>query len=248
MFHFVRMWPASQWWASILFLHPTPSPRTHGQNGQQRLSSYSLQLKKNITVQIDHMFLSVCLSSLGIYRQHAGASNESTLSLFFRSLLPNFNLQVSFLDQHVGDQRDLKCECLSEATSSFTCNQDILPSLCHFFQWTFHFYWPQRRFGHGGIHRVCSFTAASLSLLLKKSLSRDLWNLLTRCFKSSIIALFLLLWDQWGQPWTIQLETTENHHLNPINCLLSSSTILQNILQWTDQVKNFWFNLFTLLK
>ncbi|XP_072321810.1 ribosome quality control complex subunit TCF25 isoform X2 [Eucyclogobius newberryi] len=26
-------------------------------------------------------------------RQHAGASNESTLSLFFRSLLPNFNLQ-----------------------------------------------------------------------------------------------------------------------------------------------------------
>ncbi|XP_039991750.1 transcription factor 25 isoform X1 [Xiphias gladius] len=27
-------------------------------------------------------------------RQHVGASNESTLSLFFRSLLPNFNLQV----------------------------------------------------------------------------------------------------------------------------------------------------------
>lgn len=30
------------------------------------------------------------------YRPHVGASNESTLSLFFRSLLPNFNLQVSF--------------------------------------------------------------------------------------------------------------------------------------------------------
>uniref|UniRef100_A0A3B3Z651 Uncharacterized protein n=1 Tax=Periophthalmus magnuspinnatus TaxID=409849 RepID=A0A3B3Z651_9GOBI len=33
-------------------------------------------------------------------RQHAGASNESTLSLFFRSLLPNFNLQVSIFNLH----------------------------------------------------------------------------------------------------------------------------------------------------
>uniref|UniRef100_A0A671UZW0 Transcription factor 25 (basic helix-loop-helix) n=1 Tax=Sparus aurata TaxID=8175 RepID=A0A671UZW0_SPAAU len=32
-------------------------------------------------------------------RQHVGATNESTLSLFFRSLLPNFNLQVSCTDQ-----------------------------------------------------------------------------------------------------------------------------------------------------
>uniref|UniRef100_A0A3Q3WZW9 Uncharacterized protein n=1 Tax=Mola mola TaxID=94237 RepID=A0A3Q3WZW9_MOLML len=32
-------------------------------------------------------------------RQHVGASNESTLSLFFRSLLPNFNFQVSCMDQ-----------------------------------------------------------------------------------------------------------------------------------------------------
>uniref|UniRef100_A0A8C2W6V3 Transcription factor 25 (basic helix-loop-helix) n=1 Tax=Cyclopterus lumpus TaxID=8103 RepID=A0A8C2W6V3_CYCLU len=32
-------------------------------------------------------------------RQHVGATNESTLSLFFRSLLPNFNLQVSSMDQ-----------------------------------------------------------------------------------------------------------------------------------------------------
>lgn len=31
-------------------------------------------------------------------RPHVGASNESTLSLFFRSLLPNFNLQVSFFE------------------------------------------------------------------------------------------------------------------------------------------------------
>uniref|UniRef100_A0A673ANH2 Transcription factor 25 (basic helix-loop-helix) n=1 Tax=Sphaeramia orbicularis TaxID=375764 RepID=A0A673ANH2_9TELE len=32
-------------------------------------------------------------------RQNVGASNESTLSLFFRSLLPNFNLQVSLADK-----------------------------------------------------------------------------------------------------------------------------------------------------
>lgn len=38
----------------------------------------------------------VCVSS---NRQNGGASNESTLSLFFRSLLPNFNFQVSAVYQ-----------------------------------------------------------------------------------------------------------------------------------------------------
>uniref|UniRef100_A0A8C5DK57 Transcription factor 25 n=1 Tax=Gouania willdenowi TaxID=441366 RepID=A0A8C5DK57_GOUWI len=35
-------------------------------------------------------------------RQRAGSSNESTLSLFFRSLLPNFNLQVSCVELVTG--------------------------------------------------------------------------------------------------------------------------------------------------
>lgn len=44
------------------------------------------------------------------YRQHAGATNESTLSLFFRSLLPNFNLQVSCMDKCLGFNWDFSAE------------------------------------------------------------------------------------------------------------------------------------------
>lgn len=50
----------------------------------------------------------VCLFvHVSAYRQHAGATNESTLSLFFRSLLPNFNLQVSCMDQYRGPNWDI---------------------------------------------------------------------------------------------------------------------------------------------
>uniref|UniRef100_A0A9J7X989 Transcription factor 25 (basic helix-loop-helix) n=2 Tax=Cyprinus carpio TaxID=7962 RepID=A0A9J7X989_CYPCA len=51
-------------------------------------------------------------------RQNMGASNESTLSLFFRSLLPNFNLQVTiatrsslYPDQMVDQHLEMTSEC-----------------------------------------------------------------------------------------------------------------------------------------
>ncbi|XP_037103560.1 transcription factor 25 [Syngnathus acus] len=64
-------------------------------------------------------------------RQHVGASNESTLSLFFRSLLPNFNLQGGPRQEEEGDMEVARAgqELNQEVNRLMVAMRDMLANI-----------------------------------------------------------------------------------------------------------------------